>query len=139
MKLKIAGTISILIITASCMVQKKTKKPDFAWVFPQEMQPHVKEAYIEMWKKGEILYDVSCSRCHNQVVGRKVIVPEFTQEQMATYEVRVSDPQHEMFLTESKVTPEELSLINIYLTYREHDTVALNKLLAAPRDHNHDM
>ena len=126
----------MLAITASCMVQKK---PKVSYVFPAEMAEPVKAGYIQMWKKGEILYDLNCAHCHNRVVNRKVIIPEFTEEQLATYEVRIADPMHEMSLSETKVNAEELQLISVFLTYREHDSVALKKLLAAPRDHDHNM
>lgn len=135
MKLKIAAVVALMCVAASCMTQKKAKVEP---VFPAEMNESVKAGYLEMWKKGQILYDINCSRCHNRVEKRKVIIPEFTDEQLASYEIRITDPNHEMFVSETKVTPEELNLITIFLQYRVHDSVELKRILAAPRDHSHD-
>lgn len=127
------------VITAallgSCMTQKK---PVVTHQFPPEMSASVKVGYIELWKKGQILYDINCSGCHNQVVKRKVIIPEFTEEMLAAYEVRIADPKHEMSLSETKVNAEELGLITIFLTYRKHDSVALKKVIESRKDHSHD-
>lgn len=135
MKLKLCLGIAGTMLLGSCFVQKQ---PQVLYVFPDEMRDDVKTQYIAMWEKGKILYEVNCSRCHNQVVGRKTIIPEFTEEQLATYEVRIADPEHEMSLSETKVNAEELSLITVFLTFREHDSVALKEILARPRDHDHD-
>lgn len=135
MKLKIAAVVALMGVAASCMTQKKAKVEP---VFPAEMNESVKVGYLEMWKKGQILYDINCSRCHNRVEKRKVIIPEFTDEQLASYEIRITDPNHEMFVSETKVTPEELNLITIFLQYRVHDSVELKRILTAPRDHSHD-
>lgn len=136
MKRGLITAIALTIVTGSCMTQKQ---PNVSYVFPAAMSEPVKAGYIEMWKKGEILYGLNCGHCHNRVVNRKIIIPEFTEEQLATYEVRIADPRHEMSLSETKVNAEELQLISVFLTYRERDSVALKKLLVAPRDHDHDM
>lgn len=130
--------ISALVIVcflSACFVQKQ---PKVTPVFPDAMLPHVKESYAGMWEKGRILYDINCASCHNKVVKRKVIIPEFTEEMLAAYEIRLADPQHEMSLAESRVNVEELSLITVFLTYREHDSVALKKVMDSRKNHTHD-
>lgn len=135
MKVKIVIALAGLLTAGSCLTQKQ---PKVVQQFPDAMLPHVKEAYAEMWTKGETLYALNCAKCHNKKVNGKMIVPEFTEEQLAAYEIRVADPEHEMALSDVRVTTEELTLINIYLMYRVHDSVALKKLLAEPRDHDHN-
>jgi len=124
-----------LMLMGSCLVQKQ---PKVTPVFPDEMLPQVKESYMVMWDKGKILYELNCAQCHNRKEKRKTIIPEFTEEQLAAYEIRVADPQHEMALSDTRVTLEELTLITVFLTYRQHDSVALKKLMAIPRDHEHN-
>lgn len=135
MKSKVILTIITAALVGGCIAQKK---PVVTHQFPPAMSASVREGYIEMWKKGQILYDLNCSGCHNQVVKRKVIIPEFTEEQLAAYEVRIADPKHEMSLSETKVNAEELGLITIFLTYRKHDSVALKKVIESRKDHDHN-
>lgn len=135
MKKIIIAPFATLILLGGCFT---SKQPKVTYVFPDEMRADVKEGFIEMWKKGEILYQINCAECHNQKVKGKMIIPEFTDEMLAAYEIRVSDPEHEMALSDTRVTIEELTYISTFLTYRERDSVALKKLMAMPRDHDHD-
>lgn len=135
MKRKLFVAAVLLISFGACMTQKKS---NITPVFPKEMSPTVQAGYLELWKKGQMLYDINCAGCHNQVVKRKIVIPEFTAEQLSAYEIRVRDPQHEMAVSESKVNTEELNFITIFLTYRHHDSVALKKQMEKQRDHTHD-
>lgn len=135
MKSRITIILAGAMVLGGCFAQKQ---PKVVKRLPDEMLPHVKESYSEMWDKGKILYELNCAECHNQKVKGKWIVPEFTEEMLAAYEIRVADPKHEMAISDVRVTTEELTLINVFLVYREHDSVALKKLLAMPRDHTHD-
>lgn len=135
MKLRYIAALAALGTMGACLTQKQ---PKVSYEFPEEMLPAVKESYIQMWEKGRILYDVNCSRCHNQKVKGKMIIPEFTEEMLAAYEVRLADPEHEMAVSDTRVNTEELNLITIFLTFRKHDSVALNKLMQQPRDHDHE-
>lgn len=119
---------------AACM---GTKKAVVKAYFPPNMSESVRAGYMDMWNKGHILYDLNCAKCHNQVVNRREVVPEFTDEQLQAYEVRLADSTHEIAVSEMRVTPEELNYITIFLTFRERDTVAYNAMLAKPRNHTH--
>ena len=110
MKFKLVIILSAVSLLSACLTQKQ---PKVTPVFPDEMLPQVKESYAGMWEKGRILYDINCASCHNTVVKRKVVIPEFTEEMLASYEVRVADPQHEMSLSDTKVNTEELTKVNI--------------------------
>lgn len=102
------------------------------------MAPHVKAGYVEMWEKGKILYGINCARCHSTYIKKKEVLPEFTDEQLQGYEVRVADPEHEMSVSEAKVTAEELNLITIFLTYRVRDSVKLKESqIKHDKDHSH--
>ncbi|MCB0696953.1 MAG: hypothetical protein KDC07_06295 [Chitinophagaceae bacterium] len=135
MKSKLTLVLTGAILLSACFTQKQQKVTP---VFPDAMLPHVKESYAEMWEKGRILYDINCAKCHNTVEKRKVKLPEFTEEMLASYEVRIADPKHEMSVSEARVNAEELNLITIFLTYRQHDSAALKKVIESRKDHTHE-
>jgi hypothetical protein len=120
---------------AACM---GTKKATVKVSFPPNMNETVRAGYLDMWNKGHILYELNCAKCHTKVVNRREVIPEFTEEQLQTYEVRLADSTHEIAVSEMRVTPEELSYITLFLTYRERDTTEYNRVLARPRTHDHN-
>ncbi|MEO6549788.1 MAG: hypothetical protein ABIN94_17435 [Ferruginibacter sp.] len=85
--------------------------------FPPAMKEEVKKEYIKLFEKGRILYQINCSRCHNTKVNGVELMPEFTKEHLAKYELRIQNPQHEEELNETRVNAEELAQIMIFLTY----------------------
>jgi hypothetical protein len=73
--------------------------------------------------KGQILYDMNCSGCHNVKVKRKYVVPDFTQDQMSRYDLKSNNMKHDSSMVFSKVTPEELSQIYLFLIYKRKSNV----------------
>lgn len=101
-----------------CATQKKV-----TYDFPAEMKEPVRLGFTEQCDKGQILYDINCGKCHTKIVKRKKIVPDFTLEQIETYQIRIANPQHESKMTEEIVSGEELGLIITFLTYKTKNTV----------------
>jgi len=87
--------------------------------FPKEMLPHVKVEYMKQFEKGQILWNINCAKCHNKKVGRKEIVPNFSEGQLIGYELRVLNPEHEDGIPETTVSAEELGLIMVFLRYKK--------------------
>ncbi len=114
MKQLISLTLLIFLCGMSCRVQKQID-PEF----PEAMLPHVKEEYAKRYDKGQILYNLNCSRCHTKKEGRKLIVPDFRPEQLKGYELRVANAQHESNMPDTLVTEEELSIIMVFLNYKK--------------------
>lgn len=85
--------------------------------FPPEMKEDVKVQYIKLFEKGRILYQINCARCHNTKEKGVELMPEFTKEHLAKYELRMQNPEHEEELNETRVNAEELAQIMIFLTY----------------------
>lgn len=71
-----------------------------------------------MCDKGLILYQINCGTCHTKQVDGKDVIPDFSIQQINDYELRVLNPKHESDIPETIVTPEELSLIMTFLTYK---------------------
>lgn len=112
----IIAAISMMVI--ACRTQKKV-----AYEFPAAMAAPIQAAFAEQCDKGQVLYDMNCGKCHNKVVKGKKLIPDFTQEQLKGYEIRVTNAQHEMNLLEDRITPEELGLVSTFLLYKKKNNV----------------
>lgn len=62
---------------------------------------------------------MACARCHNGGTKRKPVLPNFTQDQLKGYALRVSNKQHEKNRPDSLVSEEELGIIMTFLTYKK--------------------
>lgn len=105
-----------------CQAQKKAE-----YELPDAMLPHVKVFYAQQCEKGKILYDLNCAGCHNTKVKGKTIIPDFKQEQLTGYTLRVQNAQHEKNMPDSLVTEEELGIIMVFLNYKKKNTATAGK------------
>ena len=83
------------------------------------MLPNVQTEYLKLCEKGYQLYLINCDACHTQKVKGKKIVPDFTEEQMGAYSIRIANATHESKMSEIQLTSEELSLITTFLKYKK--------------------
>ncbi len=89
---------------------------------PEAMLPHVKKEYLSRCEKGKILYDINCAGCHNTKVKGRIVIPDFTPEQLKGYELRVTNARHLESLTDTSVSEEELGVIMTFLTYKKKNS-----------------
>jgi hypothetical protein len=115
MKYKI---ILLFILSVFVLVHCTTQKK-ISYDFPVAMAEPVKAEYMKLCEKGRILYEINCACCHTKKVRGKEIIPDFSQEQLVGYGLRVLNAQHEEGIPEENVTPEELSLISTFLMYKK--------------------
>jgi cytochrome c5 len=108
---------SMFLATAFAIAQKKQAKSEY--VFPDAMAQPVRTEYAKLCEKGRALYELSCARCHNTLVKGKIVIPDFTEEQLGAYSIRVANPKHEDHVSEASVSAEELALISTFLTYKK--------------------
>lgn len=108
----IAG-VSVLIISA-CASQKKIE-----YVFPDAMSKSTQEEYERLSEKGRVLYEINCASCHTKKVKGRMVVPDFTEEQMGAYSIRIANEIHEDKVSEARVSAEELNLITYFFTYKK--------------------
>ena len=57
------------------------------------------------------------------MIKGKDVVPDFTQQQLQGYEMRIANPEHEVTLSDDKLTQEELGLIVTFLSYKKKTNV----------------
>lgn len=94
-----------------------TKKIEYE--FPETMRPEVKKGYLELCDKGQAIYNAACAKCHNYKVKGKWVVPDFKQEQLVGYALRIKNQRHETNLPDSLVSEEELGLVMTFLEYKK--------------------
>lgn len=122
MKAKIIVVFVTAVLLLACASQVKV-----AYEFPDAMAEPVKAEYVKIWEKGKVLYDINCAQCHNIKKGKKEFIPDFNQEELKGYELRVSNGQHEENMPEERVTPEELGIISTFLLYKKKSGYAHKK------------
>lgn len=116
MKYKISVLLITGILWVQCFAQKNKK---VAYEFPAAMAPAIQVEYAKQCDKGLILYNINCAKCHNTVVKGKQVIPDFSQDQLIGYELRVKNARHESELPETTVSAEELGQIMTFLTYKK--------------------
>jgi len=99
----------------ACVMQPKIQYYDF----PADIAEEAKIANRKMLEKGKILYDINCAKCHNKKVKGRIIIPDFTTEQLDSYSVRVRNEIHVTAIPENKVTTEEMEAIQFFFTYKK--------------------
>lgn len=110
-----------MALLVNCVSQKKAE-----YELPDQMLPHVKVEYAKQCEKGQELYSMSCAKCHNERVGLKKVIPDFTQEQLTGYTIRETNPKHRATLQDTLVTTEELNYIMTFLMYKKKSGVAMS-------------
>jgi hypothetical protein len=113
---------TFIVLFLKCAVNKK-----IMYELPKEMLQHVKIGYAKQCDKGKILYDINCAKCHTIIVKRKEIIPDFKEDQLRGYELRVVNAKHEASLPDEQVTEEELGLIMTFLRYKKRNTIIEKK------------
>jgi hypothetical protein len=111
--------ITISLFSISFFIWACSTSKNVAYELPAEMSESVKIEYAKQCEKGKILYDINCAKCHNKKVKGKVVIPDFTHDQLLGYELRAANPKHIANIEEDKVTAEELGLIMTFLTYKK--------------------
>jgi mono/diheme cytochrome c family protein len=117
--MKIILTVIIVVLTMFCIQGYTREKPKEVYEFPESMPQPIRDEYLKLCEKGRVLYEINCAKCHNTIVKGKHIVPDFTEEQLGAYSIRVANPKHEENVSETNVSAEELALITTYLTYKK--------------------
>ena len=122
-KVKIVLLIPAFILTALLMDCKTQKPVKAEFEYPSFMADYVKADFQRQCIKGEVLYDISCAKCHNVKVKRRMVIPDFTSEQINGYDMRLANPEHQNNLTGTQVTTEELGYIMSFLSYKKKSGV----------------
>lgn len=100
---------------AACVTPAKIEYFDF----PSDIAEEAKAANRKMIEKGKILYNINCSKCHNKKEKGKIILPDFTSEQLESYTIRIKNETHVNSLPESRISVEELEAIQFFFNYKK--------------------
>ncbi len=106
------------------LMQDTAKKDtEILFDYPDDILEKDKPAFEKSIKKGKILYEINCERCHSPVVNGDTIVPDFSLPQLMDYEVRIQYPAHGEVMRETDVSVEELDVIVDFLRYKKRSGV----------------
>jgi hypothetical protein len=107
----------IILFCIAFFIDACTSQKKITYEFPDAMSGPVQAEYTRLCEKGRVLYEINCASCHTKKVKGKMILPEFTQEQLGAYSIRIANATHEEKVSEERVSAEELTLITYFLTY----------------------
>ncbi len=94
-------------------------------MFPAEMSAPVQQSYTQICDKGKALYQMNCSPCHTTKKRGKELIPDFTPEQLESYQIRVANQIHEPIMNDEQLPAEDLGLIMTFLTYKPKSGVTV--------------
>ncbi|MDI1234095.1 MAG: hypothetical protein PSX81_07430 [bacterium] len=117
-------TYTILILFLSIVVACKVKKvtppiQPMPFAYPDDIKAEEKEAFVKNYTKGQILYQITCAKCHNKTEGDQSIIPNFSLPQLMDYEIRIQYPSHEDPMRVTNLSEEELQQVISFLRYKK--------------------
>lgn len=117
-------TVFTLLLTGIILVACHTPKRA-SYIFPSEMNTAVQTSYTAICDKGKILYDQHCAKCHTTKKMGKELIPDFTPEQLESYQIRVANQIHEPIMNDEQLPAEELGFIMTFLTYKSKSGITV--------------
>jgi cytochrome c553 len=101
------------LLATSLRAQKKAE-----FTYPEDaLADTAKKSFEKQFKQGKILYNLTCSKCHNMKVEGKDVIPDFSLPQLMDYEMRIY-PQHVEELPDAKLADYEMQKIIVFLRYK---------------------
>jgi len=120
MKLSYLIALSFIFLIA-CISSKKAPVE-----FPEAMRPEVQADYRKTCERGYALYKLSCAKCHTSKKWGREIVPDFSDEQLQGYSLRMANKQHENNLPDSLISEVDFGDIMLFLKYKKKSNSPFN-------------
>jgi len=108
-----------LFVVALCMMACVSQQKLYYYDFPSDIAEEAKVANQKMLEKGRVLYNLNCAKCHNKKEKGKIVLPDFTTDQLDSYIIRIKNETHVNSLPETKITAEELEAIQFFFSYKK--------------------
>lgn len=112
----------LLIACSFLLLVACTAQYRVTYEFPDTLPETIKMRYLQECNQGKTLYEKNCSRCHNTIVKRQSVIPDFKQEKLVSYAVRTANKKHESNMPETIVSEKDLELIMTFLTYKKKNS-----------------
>lgn len=106
--------LSLFLLFIACATSKQA-----ALEFPDAMLPEVQADYRKTCERGYALYKLSCAKCHSSKKWGKEVIPDFSDEQLQGYALRIANKQHENNLPDSLVSEVDFGDIMLFLKYKK--------------------
>jgi len=105
----------LIVWLLACVSQSKIEYYDL----PAGIAEEARIANLNKIEKGRILYNNNCAGCHNSKKKRRIIIPDFTTDQLESYTIRIQNKVHVERLPETNLTAEDLESIQLFFTYKK--------------------
>ncbi len=106
---------ALVFAFAACVTQAKLQY----YEFPTDITEEARTGNLKNIEKGRVLYNLNCAKCHNKKEKGKILLPDFTNEQLDMYKIRIKNEQHVNALPEDRVTIDELESIQFFFAYKK--------------------
>ncbi len=111
----IAAFFCTILFLVACVTQPKLQFYDF----PEDITEEAKTSNLKTIERGRILYELNCAKCHNKKEKGKILLPDFTNDQLDMYKIRIKNEQHVNALPEDRITIDELESIQFFFAYKK--------------------
>ena len=108
-----------LFVVVLCMMACVSQQKIYYYDFPSDIAEEAKITNQKMLEKGRILYNLNCAKCHNKKEKGKIIIPDFTSDQLDSYIIRIKNERHVNSLSETSITAGELEAIQFFFSYKK--------------------
>ncbi len=111
--------IFFVCIKANVYGQKKVE-----FDYPDDISDSARKSFAKNINQGQVLYKISCGKCHTRMEGKKEIIPDFSLPQLLDYEMRMYQ-EHSDQLDDSHVSDDEMTKIILFLRYKKRSGVTV--------------
>jgi len=114
MKRKFLSTLGTMLLAGFIYCQAQDAGE---YTPPVNLTGAAREEVIAHIEKGKILYKKKCARCHGIFTKGKESIPNFSQQELKTYNIKFiqEDPENHAFT--QKMTDEELTDVIYFLKF----------------------
>lgn len=108
-----------LFVVALCMMACVSQQKLYYYNFPSDISEEAIITNQKMLEKGRVLYNLNCAKCHNKKEKGKIVIPDFTSDQLDSYIIRITNEKHVNSLSETSITARDLEAIQFFFSYKK--------------------
>lgn len=114
------NSILLLLIFKVAFYNELSAQKKIGFDYPEDsVTEESKKAFVKQFNQGKVLYNITCSACHNFKEKSIEIVPDFSLPQLMDYEMRFQYSAHKERLNDTHITDEELNKVILFLRFKK--------------------
>jgi mono/diheme cytochrome c family protein len=108
--------LCIVIFCGAISEAGAQNKMDFD--YPDDIVDSAKKAFVKQFNQGQVIYKITCAKCHTITENKKQFIPDFSLPQLMDYEMRFYEG-HSDQLGDNKITDQEMQYVILFLRYKK--------------------